>query len=238
MAQNYYLYERNGKLTVLPWDYNYSFGGFQSGSSTDVINFPIDTPISGVSMEDRPLINKLLEVEEYKEKYHEYLQEIVNGYFFSGLFEETINSLDNKINEYVKNDPSSFTTYEEYEASLPILMELGNLRAESINGQLNGTIPSTTEEQEANEDLLVDGSSVNLSSLGTMGGGFGGRGEMQDKIQGEENNLTHGQGKRPNTQDSRGPSSTVNKEYIGIAIFSIVLLIGALVFIFRTKKNY
>ena len=238
MAQNYYLYERNGKLTVLPWDYNYSFGGFQSGSSTDVINFPIDTPISGVSMEDRPLINKLLEVEEYKEKYHEYLQEIVNGYFFSGLFEETINSLDNKINEYVKNDPSSFTTYEKYEASLPILMELGNLRAESINGQLNGTIPSTTEEQEANEDLLVDGSSVNLSSLGTMGGGFGGRGEMQDKIQGEENNLTHGQGKRPNTQDSRGPSSTVNKEYIGIAIFSIVLLIGALVFIFRTKKNY
>ena len=53
----------------------------------------IDTPVSGVSMEDRPLISKLLEVPEYKEKYHEYLNQIVDGYFNSGIFEETINAL-------------------------------------------------------------------------------------------------------------------------------------------------
>lgn len=188
MAQNYYLYERDGKLTILPWDYNFSFGGFQSGNSIDVINFPIDTPVSGVSMEDRPLINKLLEIDEYRERYHNYLQEIVDEYFFSGVFEETIISLDEKINEYVKNDTTSFTTYEKYEASLPVLIELGNLRAESINGQLNGTIPSTTEEQRINRDLLVDASHINLSDLGSMmgGGGFGGRagdiGDRQDFI--------------------------------------------------------
>lgn len=176
MAQNYYIYERDGKITVLPWDYGLAFGGFQSDSASDVVNFPIDTPVSGVSMEDRPLINKLLEVPEYKDKYHEYLRQIVDGYFVSGVFAETVMDLDAKINNYVKNDVSAFATYEEYEASLPVFIELGTLRAQSIDGQLNGTIPSTTDGQNSDKDALIDASGINLSVLGSMMGG-GGRGE-------------------------------------------------------------
>ncbi len=175
MAQNYYIYEHDGTISILPWDYNLSFGGFQGGSASDVINFPIDTPVSGVSMEDRPLINKLLEVDSYKEKYHEYLNQIVDGYFKSGIFEETITTLDAKINDYVKCDPTSFSTYEEYTASLPVLKELGALRAQSIEGQLNGAIPSTTEGQSANKDSLISGDGINLSALGTFMNGGGGR---------------------------------------------------------------
>lgn len=176
MAQNYYIYERDGKITVLPWDYGLAFGGFQSDSASDVVNFPIDTPVSGVSMEDRPLINKLLEVPEYKDKYHEYLRQIVDGYFISGVFAETVMDLDAKINSYVKNDVSAFATYEEYEASLPVFIELGTIRAQSIDGQLNGTIPSTTDGQNSDKDALIDTSGINLSVLGSMMGG-GGRGE-------------------------------------------------------------
>jgi len=176
MAQNYYIYERDGKITVLPWDYGLAFGGFQSDSASDVVNFPIDTPVSGVSMEDRPLINKLLEVPEYKDKYHEYLRQIVEGYFVSGVFAETVMDLDAKINNYVKNDVSAFATYEEYEASLPVFIKLGTLRAQSIDGQLNGTIPSSTDGQNSDKDALIDASGINLSALGSMMGG-GGRGE-------------------------------------------------------------
>ncbi len=193
MAQNYYIYERDGKITVLPWDYGLAFGGFQSDSASDVVNFPIDTPVSGVSMEDRPLINKLLEVPEYKDKYHEYLRQIVDGYFVSGVFAETVMDLDAKINNYVKNDVSAFVTYEEYEASLPVFIELGTLRAQSIDGQLNGTIPSTTDGQNSDKDALIDTSGINLSVLGSMmgggsrgeggqgEGGFGGMGGMPDR---------------------------------------------------------
>jgi hypothetical protein len=181
MAQNYYIYERDGKITILPWDYGLAFGGFQSDSASSVVNFPIDTPVSGVSMEDRPLINKLLEVPEYKDKYHEYLQQIVDGYFVSGVFAETVMELDAKINKYVKNDVSAFVAYEEYEASLPVFIELGTLRAQSIDGQLNGTIPSTTDGQNSDTDALLDASGINLSALGNMMGGGdrgeGGRGE-------------------------------------------------------------
>lgn len=73
MAHNYYLYENNGQISMLPWDYNMAFGGFMSSNATDVVNFPIDIPISGVTLEERPMIGKLLEVPEYKEQYHEYL---------------------------------------------------------------------------------------------------------------------------------------------------------------------
>ena len=181
MQQNYYIYERDGKITVLPWDYGLAFGGFQSGNASSVVNFPVDTPVSGVSMEDRPLLNMLLEVEEYRDKYHEYLLRIVEGYVESGLFEQTIYDLDNKIGEYVKNDVSAYFTYEQYKASLPILSELGRLRAESIKGQLDGTIPSTSSGQNADNSSLVDASGVDLSALGSMMGGGGmGQGERQD----------------------------------------------------------
>jgi len=120
-------------------------------------------------------------VDEYRERYHGYLQQIVEGYFESGLFERTVNELDAKINDYVRNDVNTFYNYDQYTASLPVFIELGQLRAESIRGQLEGTIPSTTSGQNADSSTLVDASGINLSTLGSMmgGGGMGGGGMNQ-----------------------------------------------------------
>ena len=41
MAHNYYLYESNGVVTVLPWDYNLSFAAFQVGSASDELIFQL-----------------------------------------------------------------------------------------------------------------------------------------------------------------------------------------------------
>ncbi|WP_222128643.1 CotH kinase family protein [Paenibacillus xylanexedens] len=182
MGHNYYLYENNGKISMLPWDYNMAFGGFQAGSASDVVNLAIDTPLSGVTMEERPILSKLLEVPEYKAKYHEYLQEIVDGYFANGKFQQTVQTLNNLITDYVKNDATAFVTYDKYKEAVTELTKLGTLRAESIQGQLDGTIPSTTEGQKASADKLIDASPVDLTKLGDglkgngMRGGFGGSG--------------------------------------------------------------
>lgn len=182
MGHNYYLYENNGKISMLPWDYNMAFGGFQAGSASEVVNLAIDTPLSGVTMEERPILSKLLEVPEYKAKYHEYLQEIVDGYFANGKFEQTVQTLNNLITDYVKNDATAFVTYDKYKEAVAELTKLGTLRAESVQGQLDGTIPSTTEGQKASADKLIDASSVDLNKLGDglkgngMRGGFGGPG--------------------------------------------------------------
>lgn len=184
MQHNYYLYEEDGQITMLPWDYNLSFAGFQSGSATSAVNFPIDTPVSGIDLEDRPIIAKLFEKEEYLERYHQILQSIITGYFDSGLYSSTINEIDSKISSYVENDVSAFYTYDEYKTGVENLKEFGLLRAKSIQGQLDGTIPSTTAGQEADSSTLIDASSVNLTAMGTQGGGnmSDGGGKMQGGV--------------------------------------------------------
>lgn len=177
MKHNYYLYEEGGKLTMLPWDYNLSFGGFQSGSAEAAVNFPIDTPVSGIDMSERPMLAKLLEVDQYKAKYHEYLQQIVDEYFNSGRYKTTIDNVNALISDYVKEDPTAFYTFQQYTDAVSAIKEFGRLRALSIDGQLKGTVPSTTDGQSKAQDKLIDASSVNLPAMGSQGGGAaGGRG--------------------------------------------------------------
>lgn len=46
MNHNYYIYEKDGIVSILPWDYNLSFAGFQARSTSNTINFSIDSPVS------------------------------------------------------------------------------------------------------------------------------------------------------------------------------------------------
>ena len=166
MYHNYFLYENNGKCQVLPWDLNLSFGGFaeialkcsknQSKSSL-IINYPIDYPVAG-NIEDMPLVGRLLEVDEYRERYHTYLKEIAENYFRSGHYSELVNKLDSIINNYVKEDRTSFCTYEQYEDSIPQMIKFGEDRTKSILSQLNEEQPSIVYgnvETSADTSLLT-----------------------------------------------------------------------------------
>lgn len=113
MAHNYYLYEVDGKFRILPWDLNMSFGGFGSASYEQMVSAKIDEPTLG-PVADRPLIAKLLEVPEYRERYHGYLQELINGYFDPERFEVRARELQALIAPYVEEDPTKFYTYEEF----------------------------------------------------------------------------------------------------------------------------
>lgn len=176
LKHNYYLYEKNGQISILPWDYNLAFGAFQGGNSSDTVNFPIDEPLTnGLALSDRPLIGSLLAVDAYKEQYHAYLAEIAEKFFGSSL-NERIDFLDSLIGGYVKSDPTAFYSYEEYQSGIAALKIYGELRAASMLGQIEGSIPSTYDEQEENPAALVDASALNMSVLGTMGGGMGGGG--------------------------------------------------------------
>ncbi|NLZ47098.1 MAG: hypothetical protein GX896_10455 [Clostridiales bacterium] len=177
MGHNYVLAENNGVLSMVPWDYNLAFGTFQGSNASDTINFAIDTVFSGVDAEDRPIIGKLLENEEYVETYHKYLKQIAEEFVQSGMMNQLIDDANQSIKTYVENDSTSFYTYSQYTTGVETLKLYGELRAESILGQLDGTIPSTTSEQ-TNSDTLIDASALNLSSLGSMGGNMQG-GNMQ-----------------------------------------------------------
>ncbi len=175
LKHNYYLYEQDGVCTILPWDFNLAFGGFSGSSAQEAVNDSIDNPVSGTTLEERPLLGKLLEIPEYKELYYQYLDELLSTYFESGLFDETLDSIDLLINTYIENDATAFCTYQEYEASLPVLKQFAALRAQAISAQLAGD----TEE--------IDASSINLRDLGSMGAGgkAGGRGNAPDNAGGQ-----------------------------------------------------
>lgn len=178
MIHNYYLYEKDGVMSMIPWDYNLAFGGFMSGSDADsLVNYPIDTPVSGGTVDSRPMLAWIFNQEEYTEMYHEYFADFISEYFDSGYFEEMIDSVSEMIAPYVEKDPTKFCTYEEFEEGVSTLKEFCLLRAESVTGQLDGSIPSTSDAQKEDESALIDASGITISAMGSMGNtmGKGGR---------------------------------------------------------------
>lgn len=173
MAHNYYLYEYNGQLNILPWDYNLALGGMGSNNdATSTINDAIDNAFSGTNFFDT-----LMENEEYKAQYHAYLQQLVDEYIHGGGFDEFYTRTRSQIDSLVETDPTAFYTYDEYTEAVETFCEVVQLRGKSINGQLDGSIPSTGSEQR-NSDALVDASHLDLSVMGSM-----------DMVGGETNNV-------------------------------------------------
>lgn len=178
IIHNYYLYEENGKMEMIPWDYNLAFGGFMSQSdATSLVNYPIDSPVSGGTVDSRPMLAWIFANEEYTELYHKYFAEFLAMFFSDCEFEEMIDTISEMITPYIDKQPTEFCTYEEFETGIATLKEFCLLRAESINGQLAGTIPSTSEGQAQDNFSRIDASTLNTSDMGSMGnmggGGFG-----------------------------------------------------------------
>lgn len=172
MYHNYYLYERDGVFEMLPWDLNMSFAGFGVNNASSAVNFPIDSPVTG-TLEDAPLIGKLLEVDEYKELYHSYLNQIIENYISNDGFNNLVTKIDNMIKDYVKEDVTAFYTYDGYESAVSELRTFMQDRSSSVIAQLNGEQPSTEYGTiETTVDLSVLGGQQQKGMGGNKGGMF------------------------------------------------------------------
>lgn len=244
LKHNYYLYEKDGKFSVLPWDYNMAFGGYGVGGggggaggnqadakagqnrqnaangqaagqgnqkrgggmgggmggdmaanflSENNINFSITTPVSGTSLDERPLLKALLSKDEYKEKFNKYLKEIADEYFTEDNMLSMTTSISSLISSYVEKDPTKFYTMDQLKASVSgdkSLVKFATERAESINKQLTG-------------ELVVEADT-------SSGMGFGG-GQMPDMQGGQNNGNNNGQnannGQPPAMPDGQNPGN-------------------------------
>lgn len=162
MVHNYYLYEEDGQMSMIPWDYNLAFGTFQGSNATSTINTPIDSPVDGGSGEDRPMWNWIVSSEEYTALYHQYYAE----FLASVDIESIIDNAYNLIKDDVAIDPTAFYTQEEFEAGVATLRQFCELRSKSISLQLENE--ATTEDMN-----YVDASAITLSDMGDFGGGGG-----------------------------------------------------------------
>ena len=169
MAHNYYLYEAGGKLNLIPWDYNLALGGMgRSNDATSVVNDAIDNAFSGTTFFDT-----LMENETYHSQYYAYLLQLVSEYIDGGGFDAFYTRVRSQIDALVESDPTTFYSYDEYLTAAETLYQVVKLRGQSIQGQLDGTIPST-EAAQRTSDALVDASALDLSAMGYMNSGAGG----------------------------------------------------------------
>ena len=169
MAHNYYLYESGGKLNLIPWDYNLALGGMGGGNdATRVVNSPIDDAFDSTDFFDT-----LMADETWHSEYYAYLQQLVSDYINGGGFDAFYTRARSQIDGLVETDPTAFYSYDEYLTAAETLYQVVKLRGQSIQGQLDGTIPST-EEAQRSSDALVDASALDLSVIGSMNTGGGG----------------------------------------------------------------
>ena len=171
-GHNYFLYEEDGVLSILPWDYNLAFGTYALGMTDPIkdpnilINYPINTPAEGEVMLNRPLYHNLMKHDEYFARYHSYFDELLSEYFESGRFEAILRKVEKLIAPYVQKDPTAFCSFDDHQLAVDTLERVCLHRAQSIRGQLDGEIPATIRGQQENPDAKVDASEIQLTDLG------------------------------------------------------------------------
>ena len=153
MGHNYYLYERHGIFTEIPWDLNEAFGNFTCGCNRDqLVHFLIDEPTCG-SLRSYPLLDRIFQNPAYIERYHQQLRAIIEGAGSLASLSTLIEAKAQLIRPFVESDPSKFFTTAEFETNLTNdigrrtwgLTSFTEDRISSILRQLDGEEPSTNE---------------------------------------------------------------------------------------------
>lgn len=174
MVHNYYLYEKDGVMSMIPWDYNLAFGGFTGGSdATGTVNTAIDTLVSGGDDSYRPMAGWITASDESLALYHEKYQQFIDTVFTSGWFESEFDRVSAMIAPYVEKETRAFYSYEEFQTAADTLKTFCLKRAQSVQGQLDGSIPATSAAQQGS-DALIDASELSITAMGGMNNGKGG----------------------------------------------------------------
>lgn len=174
MVHNYYLYEKDGVMSMIPWDYNLAFGGFTVDSdATGTVNTAIDTLVSGGDDSDRPMAGWITASDESLALYHEKYQQFIDTVFTSGWFESEFDRVSAMIAPYVEKETRAFYSYEEFQTAADTLKTFCLKRAQSVQGQLDGSIPATSAAQQGS-DALIDASELSITAMGGMNNGKGG----------------------------------------------------------------
>lgn len=166
---NYYLYENNGKLSIIPWDYNMSLGGFaMSEDETFIVNYGIDSPLYKAKEEDRPLWNWITKNNNYLDSYHQEFDSFLKDYLESGDYISKVDNTYELIRRYISMDRTKFYKNKQVNNGVNTFKKFNNFRTQSIRLQLDGKLARKTKEQKANDK--IDASSIKIETMGEKTG--------------------------------------------------------------------
>lgn len=172
MLHNYFLYEHDGKIAILPWDYDLSYGAFPADAnpksvidSNTIVNVGIDTPLSSIPNQSRPMWGFIQRDEGYHKMYHDNLL-MLSKVIESGEFEKEAERIHELILPYLKKDPKAVYTSEEIKKGYETLVKYIGLRARSVSKQTEGHLAPRSKMQ-MKEDK-VDASEITIKDMGSL----------------------------------------------------------------------
>lgn len=170
---NLQLYEGDGRLSLIPWDYNLGVGTFPSvigfeywEDPTRLLNLGIDTPLINAEEDSRPLWKLIRRHPEYLSVYHEALSTLLKDHLLSGEYEAEIDRVSGMLLPWIEKDPTAFCNAEAFQTACETMRSFFTIRTESIRRQLAGELPTVSEAQEKQD--MVDASGLELRSLGAL----------------------------------------------------------------------
>jgi hypothetical protein len=153
ISQNYYLYwSDNGSFQVVIWDLNESFGSFNStgvGQPLNITQMQQMPPLLHMNYNERPLIQRLLNIPMYKKMYMAHMKTIFQEYINNDLYFTLASSFQQIISSSVAADVNKLYTFNDF---------TNNLTQSVTSGPM--TIPGLK--------LLMDGRKTYLSNHAEM----------------------------------------------------------------------
>ena len=180
-------------FSVVPWDLNMSFGGFDSGLSEDkILSFYIDEPTSA-AVSNYPLVAQLMDEPEFVAAYHSYLQQLIDGPFSLEHMTARIDQIAAVIRPYVKKDDNLLFSYEAFEQGLSDdLTGSTGARGANMGGRFIG-LTKFVQARTASIAAQLAGTQASKSTDGSGNGGVIGVGGMGGGLPGAAGNRPGGQ---------------------------------------------
>ena len=164
-AGNYFLYEKRGHLSMLPWDYSSAFGTYRSGDATKMINYPVDTPLLKGLSGSRPMFDWIMKDQRYVTAYHAAMRDLIDRYSGENDISFELKQIEAMLTPYIERDQNKFASETAFHKGVDTLISFWKLRSESVENQLSGIIPSTLEGQAESPELLIDADSLELIDM-------------------------------------------------------------------------
>lgn len=135
---------------------------------SQIVNFPINTPFTE-KLEKRKFFMNLLANEQYKVRYYHYLDQLCSQYIQGGGMKKFLRTVNKQMGKKAGTEPNKFYTNKQFHAGVEMLANLLRRKAQSVLGQLDGTVPSTWDEQKQHPGKLINCDGINLRLTGGLG---------------------------------------------------------------------
>lgn len=221
-------------------------GGMMTGQemlTENNIDFSITEPVSGTTIDERPLLKIILEDEEARSLYDSYLEKIATELLTEENILAITEPLEALLLDAVEEDPSKFTTTEQFLTGVrgeKSIAQFAKQRSESILKQLAGEI----------EGISGAGSGFGGGGMPGMNGGempnfenmpsFEGMPDFENmpNFEGGPPNFGGGQGP-PNMQGMPGQQGEVTSPVKSVmtVVASLVICVVAILFILLVSKR-